>query len=448
MTGWIEVPEARRLRIRNASVPVSLVIGTDLETDGDGLARADLVIENGMVAKVAPVAPAASPGSGTGEAAPDETAVDLDGGLVFPCFVDMHTHIDKGHIWPRRPNPDGSFGQALEAVRQDRMARWTAEDVRRRMDFSLRCAYAHGTRLLRTHIDSLPPQHTISWPVFRELRAAWRGRIDLQGVSLVPIEMALDADALGIVAEAVADVGGVLGGVALMVPRLEEALDALFTTAAALDLDVDLHVDETEDPGSQALRVIAETALRRGFKGRVVCGHCCSLALQSEDEMKRTLDLVAKARIGIVSLPMCNLYLQDRHAGRTPRWRGVTLLHEMRERGIPVAVASDNTRDPFYAYGDLDMLEVFREATRILHLDHPFDGWPGVVARAPADIVTRQDCGRIGKGLGADLVLFRARRWTELLARPQCDRVVLHAGRAIDTALPDYRELDDLMGAA
>ena len=442
MAGWIEIPQARRLRIRNASVPVCLVMCAELEADGDGLARADLVIEGGTVAEIAPS------GAGSGEAAPGEAEIDLDGGLVFPCFVDMHTHIDKGHIWPRRPNPDGSFPQALEAVRQDRTARWTAEDVRRRMDFSLRCAYAHGTRLLRTHIDSLPPQHAISWPVFRELRAAWRGRIDLQGVSLVPIDMALDADALGSVAEMVADVGGVLGGVALMVPRLEEALDALFAKAAALDLDLDLHVDETEDPGSQALRVIAETALRRGFKGHVVCGHCCSLAVQPEDEAKRTLDLVAKAKIGIVSLPMCNLYLQDRHAGRTPRWRGVTLLHEMRQRGIPVAVASDNTRDPFYAYGDLHMLEVLREATRILHLDQPFGAWPGVVARAPADIVNRQDCGRIAKGLGADLVLFRARRWTELLARPQCDRVVLHAGRAIDAALPDYRELDDLMGAA
>ena len=71
--------------------------------------------------------------------------------------------------------------------------------------------------------------------------------------------------------------------------------------------------------------------------------------------------------------------------GATPRWRGVTLLHEMKERGIPVAVASDNTRDPFYAYGDLDMVEVFREAVRILHLDHPIAGWPLVAARGPAD---------------------------------------------------------------
>jgi cytosine deaminase len=84
---------------------------------------------------------------------------------------------------------------------------------------------------------------------------------------------------------------------------------------------------------------------------------------------------VAEAGIDIVVLPMCNMYLQDRVPGRTPRWRGVTLVHEMRGAGIRVSVASDNTRDPFYAYGDLDMVEVWREATRILHLDHPFDDW-------------------------------------------------------------------------
>ncbi len=42
-------------------------------------------------------------------------------------------------------------------------------------------------------------------------------------------------------------------------------------------------------------------------------------------------------------------------------------------------------------------------------------------------------------------MIVRAREWTELFARPQADRIVLRAGRAIDTTLPDYAELDDLM---
>ena len=52
---------------------------------------------------------------------------------------------------------------------------------------------------------------------------------------------------------------------------------------------------------------------------------------------------------------------RDQRGERTPRWRGVTLLHELRSHGIPVALASDNTRDQFFAYGDLDMLEVFNQ---------------------------------------------------------------------------------------
>ena len=67
---------------------------------------------------------------------------------------------------------------------------------------------------------------------------------------------------------------------------------------------------------------------------------------------------------------MCNMYLQDRSRRPHAALRGVAPLHELDAAGVPVMVASDNTRDPFYAYGDLDMLEVFREATRILHFDH------------------------------------------------------------------------------
>jgi cytosine deaminase len=191
------------------------------------------------------------------------------------------------------------------------------------------------------------------------------------------------------------------------------------------------------------LRRIAEAALRNRFEGRILCGHCCSLAMQEQDQALRTLDLVAEAAIAVVTLPLCNLYLQDRVPGRTPRWRGVTLVHEMRARGIPVAVASDNCRDPFYGYGDHDMVEVYREATRVLHLDRPFGDWPRAATAVPAAIMGL-DGGLIGVGKSADLVVFRARGYGELLSRPQSDRVIFRAGLLLDARVPDYRELDGL----
>jgi cytosine deaminase len=415
-------------RLRRARIPAALTTGG--AANAEGFVERDLWLGGGRVAF---------------DGSAETPAVDLAGAIVMPGFVDSHTHLDKGHIWPRKANPDGTFAGALNAVQEDREANWSAEDVRARMGFALRSAHAHGTVAVRTHLDSLGKQTAISWGVFRETREEWRGRIALQAVALTTIEMVGGAEFDAVAAE-VARSGGVLGTVTHPVPEIAERLDRFFKIAAAHGLDVDFHVDETMDAGSRTLRAIAEAALRANWRGRALLGHCCSLSRQPDDEARATMDLVAEAGLDIVSLPMCNLYLQDRAGGATPRFRGVTLVHELAARGVRVAFASDNTRDPFYAYGDLDMLEVMREATRIAHLDHPFGAWPAAFAKAPAEAMGL-DAGVIRDGGPADLVIFPARRWTELLARPHADRLVIRGGRALDARPPDYAELDPLVEA-
>ncbi|ANK85682.1 MULTISPECIES: cytosine deaminase [Rhizobium] len=433
---FISPPNSGRFVLSNATLPSAAVTGYEAPIV-EGLVRADIVIADGIIADVLP----------PGEAPVELAKSDLKESMVWPCFADMHTHLDKGHIWPRNANPDGTFPGALEAVRADREANWSAGDVKKRMEFSLRCAYAHGTSLIRTHLDSLAPQHRISFEVFAEMREAWKDRIALQAVALFPMENMADAAYFAELVAVVRDKGGLMGGVTRMSPDLDSQLDTLFRAAADNGFDVDLHVDETDDRGAETLKAIAQAVLRNRFDGKVTAGHCCSLARHDQETAKRTVALVAEAGIAVVSLPMCNMYLQDRYPGRTPRWRGVTLFKELAAAGVATAVASDNTRDPFYAYGDLDPVEVFREAVRILHLDHPLDTAARVVTTSPAEILGRPDKGRIAAGASADLVLFSARRWSEFLSRPQSDRVVLRRGKVIDRRLPDYRELDSVVGA-
>ena len=429
-------PSLTRCRLANARAPVCLVAdAAQLNADADGLAPCDIVIDNGRIAAIVPMS-----------AKDDLTRFDLDRGIVLPRLVDMHTHIDKGHIWARAQNPDGTHMGARMAVMADREANWSRDDVQKRMDFALRCAFAHGTGALRTHIDSYPAQTPISWPLFAEMREHWKARIALQAVSLYPIDMTINDEAnFRLMVEAVAKHGGILGGLTFLgeAPnaKTDAALDRIFEAAMANSLDLDFHVDESDSPLARSLGQIAEAALRHKFSGRIVAGHCCSLALADDNERATIIAKVAEARIAVVSLPMCNMYLQDRQAGRTPRWRGVAPLHELDVAGVTVMVASDNTRDPFYAYGDLDMLEVYREATRILHLDHSERPWLKTAAATPGQLMGLPN-GRMTVGAPAGLVLTRARTMNELLSRPQHDRVVLCAGKQVDRTLPDYREVD------
>lgn len=443
--GFLSLPDTSAFVLADATVPAAMLPAAPIRGAVEGLVRCDIHVADGRIARIAPV-------GGGEETASAPTRVGLDGGIVLPRLVDVHTHLDKGHIWPRTPNPDGSFMGALDSAGRDRIAFWSAEDVAARMDFALRCALAHGTGAVRTHLDSLGPQTAISWPVFAEMREAWKGRIALQATALFTCDIVTgDEPQFRDIVATVARHGGVLGGVTFLGAApdaaLDLALDRIFMAAAANGLDLDFHVDESDAPEARSLERIADAAMRHRFKGRILAGHCCSLALQNETDAARVIDKLGEAGIAVVSLPMCNMYLQDRRPGRTPRWRGVAPLHELKAAGVPVMVASDNTRDPFYAYGDLDMVEVFREATRVAHLDHNGDDWIATVTTTPGDVMRLADAGRLAEGGPADLVLTRARSWTELLARPQADRVVVVAGRALDEALPDYHELDRLVAA-
>lgn len=393
----------------------------------------DIALEGARIARLAPVGTLMDAGP----------RLDLQGRLVLPGLVDIHTHLDKGFIWKRAANPDGTFDGAVRAVAADRAANWSEEDISRRFDFALRCAHAHGTVAIRTHIDSDGPRAATAWKVFAQMRETWRGRIELQAVGLTAIDSVLDATAFASLLSLVREHGGLLGSYTYATPQLEAGLERLFEAAERFGLGLDLHVDERDREG-RGLDLLARMALARRFEGPILAGHCCAIAAQDADEADRTLDRVAQAGIAVVSLPMCNLYLQHREAARTPRWRGVTLLHEMKARGIPVMVASDNARDPFFAYGDLDLAEVYREASRIAHLDHPHGDWPTSITRAPATHMNVA-AGTLAPGAVADLSLFAARSLNEWLSRPPTGRTVLRGGRAIDSTPPDYAELDDLM---
>ena len=422
--------------LTNAHVPHCLLnLPESLPTTREGLCLVDLKLNQGKIEQIV----------AANTLQKDIPQLDLDRQIVLPRLIDAHTHLDKGHIWERSPNTNGTFEMALERAIADSQEYWQSDDVYRRMEFGLKCSYSHGTQAIRTHIDSYGKQADISLEVFQSLQSAWQDKILLQAVSLVSLDYYQTPAGVAL-ADKIAAIGGVLGGVAWQNPDLEQQLDQIFDLAQSRNLALDFHADENGDPESICLQKIAEAAIRHDFPSQITCGHCCSLAVQSPELVEQTIELVQEASIAIISLPMCNLYLQDRQVATTPHWRGLTRVKDLEQAGIPVAFASDNCRDPFFGFGDHDVLEVFEQAVRIAHLDTPYSNWITSVTTTPAQIMGL-DLGMLVAERPADLIIFPARYFSELLSRSQHERIVLRQGKPINAPLPDYRQLDDLLSS-
>src|SRR5260370_11822107 len=81
--------------------------GPKTAVDRDGATLIDLLVDNEKIAAIEPAGVAASA---------DLPAIDLEAHYVWPTLIDMHAHLDKGHIVTRTENPAASFAAPLQST--------------------------------------------------------------------------------------------------------------------------------------------------------------------------------------------------------------------------------------------------------------------------------------------------------------------------------------------
>jgi len=351
-------------------------------------------------------------------------------GTLLSALVEAHAHIDKNYTVQDVGAAQGNLFVAIDRMNRHRES-WTGESLRLRMERALHDAWQSGTRALRTHLDWVQPEPPAALAVFEALREEWRGRVELQFVSLTPLDLFADIEAGERIAREVRRAGGVLGAFVYRNEGIVHKLGRVFDLAQQHGLALDFHVDEGLDVEATGLRSIAQLVRARDFRQGVVCGHACSLSVQEDAVAAETLALCAGAGIHIVALPTTNLYLQGAW-DRTPVQRGVTRIREAAARGLRASLATDNVQDAFYPYGSYDLLETFGLGVQAAHLA-PADDWLDTITVSPAKALGLAWDGRIAPGCPADLLVLSATGEHELIGPRGRQRTVIRAGQPLES---------------
>jgi cytosine deaminase len=368
--------------------------------------------------------------------------IDADGRLVSPAFVQPHIHLDKALVGPSLPpNRSGTLREAISLLHAWKRAA-TVEEVRERAGRVIRAAVLAGTTALRSHVDV----DTIGGLVpLRGVAAARADHADLCDVQIVafPQEgIERDPGAAELMAAAMREGADVVGGM----PHWETSVDAArrhvdfcLDLAVRCDADVDMHVDETDDPASRTFELLVAAAERRGWGSRTTAGHLCAMAAWEDSYATALIARAAAAGVRVVTNPPTNLMLQGR-GDAEPRRRGLPRVKELLAAGVTVAAGQDCVDDAFYPFGNADPLQValiFAHAAQL--------GTPAEIAAAlrmvtddAARVLRLPDYG-LAPGARADLVVLDAEAERDALRELAPRRWVVHRGRVVAETVREQR---------
>ena len=361
--------------------------------------------------------------------------IDAEGRLVTPAFVNPHMHLDKCMVRDRmRPNATFSFDEAIELTwgfKRDR----SIEDIRTTAAGVAERAVANGTTHMRVFADVDTIGGLKPMKAMLAVREEMKDVLDIQVVAFPQEAILRNPGSDGLLDQAMGLGADVVGGLPWYEHSDEDArahLDHCIALAKRYGKDIHMLVDDTSDPTSHTLEMLALKTIRANLGRHVSASHCESLAFYDDTHAARAIALVKQAGMSIISNAHISLTLIGIAGGRQPAPRGITRVKELLRAGVNVASGQDDVNDPYYPFGRCDQLEVgwiMAHTAQLVFADDIETAYDMITTNA-ARAMGLGDYG-LEVGKQADLVVLDALNVKEAF-RLQADRLyVIRKGRVV-----------------
>ena len=382
----------------------------------DGEAPQHIAIVGGRIASIGRDAPAAL------------EVIDVEGRLVTPGLVEAHIHLDKALLDDRVTAAAGTLEEAIRLTGEAKR-HFTVEDIRARARRVLDMAIAAGTTAMRSHVEVDPIVGLTALEAILPLKAEYAAALDLQLCAFAQEGILQSPGTEGLLRRALGRGADLIGGCAYNDIDADKHIEIVFALAQAFDVDVDFHIDFFDEPDHLHVRQVIEHTVRSGWQGRVAVGHLTELAALPVVEQDTLIGQLAAAGIGVIALPATDLYLMGRGDEVNVR-RGLTPVRRLLAAGVPVALASNNIRNPFTPVGTADLADLTFLTAIAAHMGTPRElrMLLDTITTHPARLLRLPEYG-LAPGCHADLVVWDCERAEEAVATLPPRVLVIKRGR-------------------
>jgi cytosine deaminase len=208
-------------------------------------------------------------------------------------------------------------------------------------------------------------------------------------------------------------------------------IDFCLDLAVEHDADIDMHIDESDDPDSRTLELLIDATEARGWGSRVTASHCCAMAAWDDSYAAEIIGRAAEVDINVIVNPCTNLLLQGRMDSE-PRRRGIPRVKELLAAGVRMGCGQDCVNDAFYPFGVPDQLQVALILAHAAQLSTPEEIAVALqMVRSQAAQILRISNYGLHEGALADLMILDAERMEDALRFQAVRRWVLHGGEIV-----------------
>lgn len=283
----------------------------------------------------------------------------------------LHAHLDKSNLI----TPELLF-KAQQVSMQDKWylyanlkADYTFHTVYARAEKALHKFIKQKVPTLRTFADADSTIGQMCIDAMCKLKEDYSSVISLE-IAIQPLEGVVSLPSRNAF-ELACKKADLVGGLPSRDEDQKEHIRILFDIATSLDLPVDLHIDQLNDPDEIETQILLEVLEETDFQQKVNAVHCISLAAKPLGYQNEISSRLAASNVGVIICPSAALSMKP-VAKLAQVHNSIAPIQVLHNNDVKLSLGIDNIHDLFMPLVDGDMWfesRLLMEATRCYDLD-------------------------------------------------------------------------------